>query len=73
VQTVFIKLWKNPHVWQPEKGRFTTWFYRVVLNACYDYHRKQKPILPLDIQALETIVEPIESEQGLLEQKQALI
>lgn len=41
IQTVFIKLWQNPHKWNANKSQFTTWFYRVVLNACHDLLRKQ--------------------------------
>lgn len=45
VQDAFLKLWKNPHLWQ--KGRnakFSTWFYRVVSNMCIDFQRKKKPL-----------------------------
>ena len=44
VQEAFIKLWKNPHSWDPENGaKFSTWFYRVVTNQALDHLRKRKP------------------------------
>ena len=48
VQDAFIKLWQSPALWQPEKNsKFTTWFYRVVVNLCLDL-RKRKIPGPLD-------------------------
>lgn len=42
VQDAFLKLWENPANWQPERGtKFTTWFYRVVVNLCLDQRKKK--------------------------------
>lgn len=47
VQSAFIKLWKRPELWAPDRGvKFTTWFYRVVVNLCLDYNKKRSA-LPL--------------------------
>ena len=44
VQDGFLKLWENPALWQPERNsKFTTWFYRVVVNLCLDLRKKKKP------------------------------
>jgi RNA polymerase sigma-70 factor, ECF subfamily len=44
VQDAFLKLWENPTLWQPERNtKFTTWFYRIVVNLCLDVRRKKKP------------------------------
>ena len=43
VQAAFLKLWETPEVWDPRRGaRFTTWFYRVVVNLCLDGGRKRR-------------------------------
>ena len=43
-QDAFLKLWENPLLWQPERNsKFTTWFYRVVVNLCLDARKKKKP------------------------------
>lgn len=40
-QMAFIKLWENPNIWNPGKGvKFTTWFYRIVVNLCLDKKKK---------------------------------
>lgn len=47
VQDAFLKLWENPSSWNPNtNARFTTWFYRVVVNLCLDAKKKHTP-LPL--------------------------
>jgi RNA polymerase sigma-70 factor (ECF subfamily) len=44
VQDAFIKLWENPALWQPGRNsKFTTWFYRVVVNLCLDVRKKKRP------------------------------
>ena len=55
VQEIFIKLWERPDMWQPKKNtKFTTWFYRVVVNRCLDL--KKKPVMSFldeDIQVVD--------------------
>lgn len=42
VQEAFLKIWRKPELWRPQKQtKFTTWFYRVVLNACLDINKKK--------------------------------
>lgn len=51
VQEVFLKLWQKPQMWNASKrAKFTTWFYRVVINLCLDLNKKKKPLdLPEDV------------------------
>jgi RNA polymerase sigma-70 factor (ECF subfamily) len=42
VQESFLKLWRKPELWQEKKNsKFTTWFYRIIVNACYDLNKKK--------------------------------
>src|SRR3970040_342675 len=44
VQDAFLKLWENPALWQPQRNsKFTTWFYRVVVNLCLDLRKRKRP------------------------------
>ena len=70
VQNAFIKLWQKPSAWDSEKSKFTTWFYRVIINACHDHIRKYKNHTSLEEEVIESIVEPSSSEQAVLEQSQ---
>jgi len=41
LQTSFMKLWQKPYLWNSEKNtKFTTWFYRIVVNSSLDWLRK---------------------------------
>ena len=40
-QESFIRIWKNFHLYDPEK-RFTTWLYRIVTNVSIDCIRKKR-------------------------------
>ncbi|NNC98684.1 MAG: sigma-70 family RNA polymerase sigma factor [Gammaproteobacteria bacterium] len=73
VQAAFIKLWQNPYAWQSDKSRFTTWFYRVILNACYDHQRKHDRSVPVVNADFDAIQQPVESEQARLESRQQLL
>ena len=45
VQDAFLKLWENPARWQAEREtKFTTWFYRVIVNLCLDWSKKKRPM-----------------------------
>ncbi|NVN43300.1 sigma-70 family RNA polymerase sigma factor [Asaia siamensis] len=41
-QDIFIKLWKNADSYTSERSKFSTWLYRIVVNACIDIARKRK-------------------------------
>ena len=48
VQDAFLKLWEDPGKWQADrKTKFTTWFYRIIVNLCLDWQKRKRP-LPLD-------------------------
>ena len=45
VQDAFLKLWEDPGLWQADKNaKFTTWFYRVVVNLCLDWQKRKRPL-----------------------------
>jgi RNA polymerase sigma-70 factor (ECF subfamily) len=43
VQEAFTRLWIKAPSWDPGKAKFTTWFYRIVVNAGIDQRRARKP------------------------------
>ncbi len=67
VQEFFVKLFRNAGRYQP-RGHFTTYFYRVLANLCFDMLRKRKrrkriQAVQLDpIQAEGTELEPLAAE-----------
>lgn len=54
VQEGFLKIWQKPSLWKADKGaKFTTWFYRILLNLSIDAARKDKRIVRDGGDALE--------------------
>jgi RNA polymerase sigma-70 factor (ECF subfamily) len=43
LQEVFIKVWRSRQDFDPEKGKFVTWLYKITLNQCISNHRKKRP------------------------------
>jgi len=73
VQDAFVKLWESPSLWQPERNsKFTTWFYRIVVNLCLDALKKKKPE-PLDDDSLVADDSRPVDEMMMREQQQKMI
>ena len=70
VQQAFIKLWQKPAAWNSDKSQFTTWFYRVIVNACHDLRRGNKRVIDVDDEIVYAAVQPDQSEQQNLEYEQ---
>jgi RNA polymerase sigma-70 factor (ECF subfamily) len=55
-QEAFIKAFRNLDSFKGE-ARFGTWLYRIVLNAAYDYLRRQRPE-PMEAEILDGLAGP---------------
>lgn len=68
VQEAFLKLWSNPGLWKKGKGaRFTTWFYRLVVNLCRDHNKRRRPLpMPEEFDMADTSPD---AEEMLLEHR----
>jgi len=71
VQNSFVKLWNKPQAWQADKSKFTTWFYRVIINACHDHRRKHSRLVNVDDSVFEQASPSVESEQNAFEHRQS--
>jgi RNA polymerase sigma-70 factor (ECF subfamily) len=73
VQDAFLKLWENPAIWQPERNsKFTTWFYRVVVNLCLDLRKRKGPMaLDEEIQLIDDR-EPVDETMVKIQEQKAL-
>ena len=41
VQDVFLKVWRSSHTFDPSRGSFSTWLYRVTRSVAIDLYRKR--------------------------------
>jgi len=70
VQASFLKFWQRPHLWNPEKSKYTTWFYRVTINACHDLQRKSVRQQSLESSLVDQGLAAVDSEEVLIEEQQ---
>ncbi|HUH84960.1 MAG TPA: sigma-70 family RNA polymerase sigma factor [Stellaceae bacterium] len=43
VQEALVRAWSQAGQFDPRRGRFTTWFYRIIVNRCIDHRRQVRP------------------------------
>ena len=49
LQEIFVRVYRSLSTFQPSKGAFTTWLYRITVNHCLNQRRKRRLFtLPLD-------------------------
>lgn len=53
VQTALLKFWEHPDKWQPIHGTFTTWIFKLVINACHDKQRSNQARNRLNLQHID--------------------
>lgn len=72
VQDAFSKLWVHAASFDPQKAQFSTWFYRIVVNSCYDMLRRRSPAAaPLEEMAEILPDERMNQEADLVESQQS--
>lgn len=66
-QNAFLKFWQNPGAFDVDKkAKWTTWFYRVVVNGCLDLLKKRRrEVYPKKLEA----VDPTPNAEEDLEQR----
>lgn len=79
LQEVFLKVHKKIASYDPARGSFTVWLYRVTVNHCLNRqrrHRRRPPTLPFDEAALNALSDGNPSPESLAgahdEMRQAL-
>ena len=77
VQDSFLKIWRQPELWKPHKNtQFTTWFYRIIINACLDHNKKkssQELSLELERSDIEDPICAINQRSRLSEIEEGLL
>ena len=64
LQEVFLKVYRSLGSFK-HRSQFSTWFYRIIVNTCYDFLRRRKGIIN-DTRFLEESVSPVESAKEAL-------
>ena len=54
VQEAMVRAWSQSRHFNPQRARFTTWLYRIVVNLCIDHRRRIQPQpMPDDFDAID--------------------
>jgi RNA polymerase sigma-70 factor (ECF subfamily) len=69
VQQAFLRLYQSRAAYNP-RWRFSTWFYRILTNACIDWLRRARPMAALDGLEFSTTDTP---ERALLRREQTAL
>lgn len=72
LQEAFLQVYRSLSTFQPSKGAFTTWLYRITVNCCLS--RRRKPhlsVIPLDDMPSASLAGP-QSSQDSLEMEEAV-
>jgi RNA polymerase sigma-70 factor (ECF subfamily) len=73
-QKSFIKAYEKLHTFDSEKGRFSTWLYKIAANEAIDFLRKSKKVLPNeDVEDIEPVTPDFLSEVLLQEVRKAVL
>jgi RNA polymerase sigma-70 factor (ECF subfamily) len=73
VQESFLKVWRTAERWEVGgAASFSTWFYRVVLNACLD-RKRRAPMAPLEDAGEPVDPSPDGVDLALLRQRRDVI
>ncbi len=62
-QDAFLQLWISAPKWQSGRSKFTTWFYRIVMNKSIDQFRRHKKTKQ-NAEFIEEIVEDADSKSS---------
>ena len=67
LQDTFLKVWEKANQYNPDKGRFYTWLYRIARNTTLNALRKDKDLIQnTDLSVYENEAEAVESDfEGL--------
>lgn len=61
VQDSFTKIWQNPALWQDDKNaKFTTWFYKIVLNHAINVLKRRKTAVDTDMDMMHDPEPPVD-------------
>lgn len=61
LQDTFLTIWNKSHQYDPEKGKFYTWSYRIARNKTLNFLRKENKLIQTDDFSVYTIENESES------------
>ncbi len=73
-QKSFIKAYEKLHTFNSEKGRFSTWLYKIAANEAIDFLRKNRKVVPHEaVEDVEPVIPDFLSEELLQDVRKAVL
>ena len=73
LQEIFVRVYRSLSTFQPSKGSFTTWLYRITVNHCLNRRRKRRLFtLPLDRVSPTSSTEHTSSPESQLAEEETI-
>lgn len=73
-QESFSKLWRKAYLWSDaHQVKFTTWFYRIIVNTAIDYQRKRTEATLSEMPDVADPQEQVEKDYAKKQQKQRIL
>ncbi len=70
LQETFLQAYRALNSYDPGRGAFSTWLYRITVNHCLNRRRARRPQVRLDPTQLEAIASPVDLEGEISENLQ---
>lgn len=64
LQETFLKIWKQAASYDPKKGKFYTWTYRIAKNTALNALRKSNPLIQDDFSSVHIVDEEPEKSMN---------
>ncbi|GAB5487414.1 MAG: sigma-70 family RNA polymerase sigma factor [Parasphingorhabdus sp.] len=72
VQDVIILVWTKAHQFDPAKGAFSSWLFRMVRNCWIDHKRKHDRLQPTEPDIVATMADaPVDGADAAMDQSEA--
>lgn len=70
LQETFLQAYRALRRYDPQRGAFSTWLYRITVNHCLNRRRTRRPQLYLEPVQAETLADPADLERDVAESQQ---
>lgn len=67
LQETFLQAYRALHSYDPQRGAFSTWLYRITVNHCLNRKRARRPQVQLEPEQMEALAPAADLERELSE------
>jgi RNA polymerase sigma-70 factor (ECF subfamily) len=65
LQDTFMTIWEKAHQYDPDKGKFYTWAYRIAKNKTLNFLRQSQKLIQTEDLSVDIIDSPLDTQEYL--------